>query len=109
MKIRILDNQTTPVTINASPAADAAGNAGIFNGPLSYTVSDSTIVKITPSADTLSVDVERVGPLGTATVTATDGVVTQSFEVDVVASEALDITFTVAAAAAPAVAAAAAA
>jgi hypothetical protein len=43
--------------------------------------------------------VERVGPLGTATISVTDGVVTASIEVDVVASQAKDILFTVAPAA----------
>ena len=101
MKLTIIDTQTTPITINASPAADAAGNPGVFAGPLSYHSSDDSVIKLTPSADTLSVAVERVGPLGTGiTVTATDGVVTQSFTVDVVSSEAKDINFAVAPAAA---------
>lgn len=108
MKLSILDTQSTPITVLATPAADAAGNAGVFAGPLSYTVSDAAIVKITPSADTLSVNVEHVGPLGSGvTVTATDGVVSQSFTVDVVSSEAKDILFAVAPAAVPAAAPAA--
>lgn len=99
MKLTIHDTQTTPVTVISSPASDAAGNTGVFNGPLSYTSSDPAIVKVTPSADTLSVDVERAGPLGTATITVTDGIVTASIEVDVVASQAKDILFAVAPAA----------
>lgn len=96
MKITLRDNQVTPVTVIASPAADAAGNTGIFNGPLSYTSSDPAIVKVTASADTLSVDVERIGPLGTVTIDVTDGVVSASIEVEVIASQAMDILFAVA-------------
>jgi len=97
MKLTITDTQAAPVVVNASPAADAAGNTGVFNGALSYTSSDPAIITVSPSADTKSVSVQRVGPLGVATVTATDGIVSASFEVEVVASEARDINFTVAA------------
>ena len=46
MKLTIPDIQNTPVTVTASPAADAAGNPGVFAGPLSYTVSDASIITL---------------------------------------------------------------
>lgn len=107
MKLTIPDTQTTPITVIASPGLDAAGNAGVFAGALSWSTSDASMLKLTPSADTLSVGVELVGPGALATVTATDGIVSASFDVGVVASEANDIVFTVAPAA-PATAASAA-
>lgn len=110
MKFSILDSTAAALTVVAAPSTSATGNAGAFNGALSYTNSDPSIVKITPSSDGLSVDVERVGPLGSATIIATDGVVSASFTVEVQPSQATDILFSaapaIAAAAAPAVAAA---
>ena len=93
MKFRIFDTSLAALVIAASAKPDAAGNPGVFNGSLSYTVSDPSIVKITPSDDTLSVAVEHVGPLGSATITVTDGIVTDTFEVEVASSETTGILF----------------
>lgn len=97
MKFRILDTAIASLIIHTAASADAAGNPGVFNGPLTYTNSNPDVVKITPAADGLSVDCERVGPLGTAQITVTDGVVSDSFTVEVVASEATGIQFSAAA------------
>jgi hypothetical protein len=96
MKITLNDTQVQPITIISTPAADAAGNPGVLNGPLTYTSSDTNVVTVTPATDTLSASVQSIGKTGSATITVTDGIISSSFDIEVVASEATGITFTVA-------------
>ena len=90
MKFPISAGQLFPLTIISTAVQ------GVFNGPLSYTSSDTSIITASASDDTLSVDLTSVGPAGSATITVTDGYVTQTFEVEAVSQEARDISFAVA-------------
>ena len=95
MNFKLKDTATTLLIIAVAATADAAGNAGIFAGPLTYTSDDNgSLIKLIPSVDSLSVSIAQIGPLGTATVSVTDGVTTQQFTVTVEATESVGMTFT---------------
>jgi hypothetical protein len=68
---------------------DAKGRKVVPAGAISWASSDETVLTVTPSADTFSADVVAVGAVGKATITATDGVLVGSLEVDVTAAPAV--------------------
>jgi hypothetical protein len=68
---------------------DAKGNVVLPVGPISWVSSDPTIVTVNVAADTFSADVVAVGAVGKATITATDGSLVGSLEVDVTAAPAV--------------------
>ena len=95
MSFKIKDTALLALVISISIKPDAAGNPGIIAGPLTYTSDDNgTLVKLVPSEDTLSVAISKVGPLGTANITVTDGVTTQTFPVEIDATETTGFIFT---------------
>ena len=88
-----MKDTATSIVVAATAGLDAAGNVGVFAGPLTYSVDDVTVATVEGSADGSQVTVTRVGTTGVATVSATDGILTASFTVTVVASEATSINF----------------
>jgi hypothetical protein len=90
----VADNDNTPLVVASTAGNDAAGNPGVFAGPLSYSVDGTGVVSIAPSSDGSQVTVTRVGTTGVATITATDGIVSSSFTVTIVPSETTSINFT---------------
>jgi hypothetical protein len=90
----VADNDNTPLVVASTAGNDSAGNPGVFAGPLSYSVDGTGVVSIAPSSDGSQVTVTRVGTTGVATITATDGIVTDSFTVTIVPSETTSINFT---------------
>jgi len=94
--IQLTDIQSVNATVVAE---DAAGNPAPLAAPPVWSVSDATMVTLTPSADGMSCNIKAAGPLGTAQVVVTgDGVLpdgtadpntfTGTVDVTVVASEA---------------------
>ena len=94
MKFTITDTQANPLVVSATPAADAAGNQGVFAKPLTFTADTGAFVTLSQSADGSTLTINKVGPVGLTIVSATDGVVTSTFEVEVLPSQAQGINFT---------------
>jgi len=93
MNFNVKDDSAVGLVVAASAGVDAAGQPGVFAGPLTYSVDDASIATVQGSADGSQVTVTRVGTSGVATVSCTDGVLTASFTVTVVPSEATSISF----------------
>jgi len=67
MKIALLDDQNTSLIFG-----DIAGNKAPSGTIVNWTQTDSTIVSLTPDAETTTVAITTTGKLGTTTVTGTD-------------------------------------
>ena len=93
MNFNMKDNSTAALVVAATAGLDVAGQPGVFAGPLTYSVDDATVVAILPSADGSQVVINRVGTTGVATVSCTDGVITATFTVTILASETTSISF----------------
>lgn len=76
-------------------ATDDAGNPGTLDVVPAWTSSDTTIATIVPAEDGMSAEVSAVGPVGTADITVTAGLlsVTDQFNVAGGAATKLSITW----------------
>lgn len=80
-------------------AKDAKGNAATLPSPPSWTVSDPTLLTVTPSADGLSAEIAAVGPEGNCQVNVSADLgggqtVTGSLAVTITGSAAATISVT---------------
>jgi len=97
MALVLKDNQSVTYTIGGK---DSAGNPAGITGPVTWALSDSTVLSVTPAADGMSAVVAALGPLSTAagvqlTVTDTgDGGLTGSDNITVVASSPTSLSLT---------------
>jgi hypothetical protein len=97
MALVLKDNQSVTYTIGGK---DSAGNPATIAGPVTWALSDSTVLSVTPAADGMSAVVAALGPLSTAagvqlTVSDTgDGGLTGSDNITVVSSSATSLTLT---------------
>lgn len=94
--LQLTDLQKCPLSISAT---DAKGNAATLPNPPAWTVSDPTILSVTPAADGMSAEVAAVGPEGTAQVVVTADLgggqnATGTLNVTVVGSAATNIAVT---------------
>lgn len=86
---------TQQVTLAISGGADKKGNpATLPPGVPAWTVSDPTILAVTPAADGLSAVVTAVGAIGTAQVQAVVGGLTGVLDVQVTAGSATSVLVT---------------
>jgi len=74
-----MTNATIDNTVSISAAfADKSGNSTTPDTAPTWTVDNAALATLAPAADGMSVVVTPVGPVGTATVTLTDGTITAS-------------------------------
>lgn len=94
MGLILKDTQKVPVTVGF---LDGKGNPAKVDGVPAWSVSDATILSVTPAADGMSATVMAIGPLGTSQVSCTgdadlgEGVrpVAATLDVEVQAGEAV--------------------
>lgn len=81
--VQLTDSQK--VTLGPVSAVDAKGNPTALGGAVTFTASDPAALSLVPSADGLSCDVLAQSALGTFQVVASDGVLSGSIDIVVVA------------------------
>jgi hypothetical protein len=97
LMLTLKDNQSVTYTIGGT---DSKGNPATITGPVTWALSDSTTLSVTPAADGMSAVVAALGPLSTAagvqlTVTDTgDGGLTGTDTIVVVGSSPTTLVLT---------------
>lgn len=90
-----MTNATVNNTITLTAAfTDAKGNPTAPASVPVWTLDNSALATIVPAADGLSAVVTPVGPLGTVTVTVTEGTVTGTAAIDLAAGAAASVVVT---------------